>query len=293
MTTLSTPPQAYTRETLAQAYVWLKDQPNSIKERAKNADALVSLYLHACRHGLDVFKENSSESEAPRSSQNFKNTLKDLSEGFRQFEESTVVEMPNNVSHLNPNVPKQNLTQQNARTGSTTPSSNRFSTSAFSESHDSSGPSMSAGSRQQQNIPHQHPSDHTSDYRSENDPHVRNHRHRDEGGNSHSVRVNTEAPVPSRHGSETSGGTNANSSRDPFPVYRAYLSEDEWARSGTSVSLEPPFPPFANAASELMLDSRSHEILRRVRRKMNLSSENEALRMLLSLGFERLRDIVP
>lgn len=45
-----TPPQAYTREVLAKAYSWLKDQNDDTKAQAQTADALVSLYLQSLRH---------------------------------------------------------------------------------------------------------------------------------------------------------------------------------------------------------------------------------------------------
>ena len=45
-----TPPQAYTREVLAKAYSWLKDQNEETKAQAQTADALVSLYLQSLRH---------------------------------------------------------------------------------------------------------------------------------------------------------------------------------------------------------------------------------------------------
>jgi hypothetical protein len=269
MATSSAPPQAYTRETLAQAYIWLKSQPESIKDRAKNADSLVSLYLHACRHGLDVFKETSSSSaDAPRSTENFRNTLKDLSEGFRQFDEPA--EAPAKVSHLNvassrpTSVPHQTppsiSTETNIRPH---PETNTLHTNrSFAQERPASVPSQQRG-------PTTHQPNHSSE---------------DEMMNQQQVRVHQQQ-APTQTPQQT---------RDPFPTYRAYLQDDEWARqTGHSVSLDPPFPPFANPASELTVDSRSHEILRRVRRKMNLSSENEALRMLISLGFERLRDIVP
>jgi hypothetical protein len=269
MATSSAPPQAYTRETLAQAYIWLKSQPESIKDRAKNADALVSLYLHACRHGLDVFKEVSpAAADAPRSTENFRNTLKDLSEGFRQFDEPA--ETPAKVSHLNvaPSRPTSVSHQAPPSISTETNIRPHPETNSLHANRNFSQDRGGSSSSQQRGPVTQHAS-HSSDDEMMSQQQVRVHQQQGP----------TQTPQPPR---------------DPFPAYRAYLQDDEWARqTGHSVSLDPPFPPFANPASELTVDSRSHEILRRVRRKMNLSSENEALRMLISLGFERLRDIVP
>ena len=68
------PPQAYTREVLAQAFAWLKEQPQNIRELANNADALVSLYLQSRRNGGQL-PTNTVEATAPVSSKNFKNDL--------------------------------------------------------------------------------------------------------------------------------------------------------------------------------------------------------------------------
>jgi hypothetical protein len=64
------PPQAFTKDTLQKAYVWLLSQPAGIKEMASTQDMLISLYLKAQRNG-------EASLEAP-SIQNFKQELKSL-----------------------------------------------------------------------------------------------------------------------------------------------------------------------------------------------------------------------
>lgn len=70
-----TPPQAYTREVLAKAYSWLKDQNDETKAKALTADALVSLYLQSLRHHREektaVFKAelHTMAQDLPRSEQ--------------------------------------------------------------------------------------------------------------------------------------------------------------------------------------------------------------------------------
>ncbi|PIS11710.1 MAG: hypothetical protein COT73_02450 [Bdellovibrio sp. CG10_big_fil_rev_8_21_14_0_10_47_8] len=81
------PPQAYTKDTLVQAYAWLQTQNECIKEMATNPDILVSLYLKAKLQG-------DSALERP-SIQNFKTELKNLAGMIGEFEivepESTTV----------------------------------------------------------------------------------------------------------------------------------------------------------------------------------------------------------
>ena len=63
------PPQAYTRDTVLEAFNWLNSQPESVRQLAKNEDALVSLYLRAKRFGG---VGSPLEQEAPVSSKKFK-----------------------------------------------------------------------------------------------------------------------------------------------------------------------------------------------------------------------------
>lgn len=72
------PPQAYTKETLVQAYAWLQSQSESIKEIATSPDILVSLFLKAKLQG-DAALERPSI-------QNFKNELKSLAGMMGEFE---------------------------------------------------------------------------------------------------------------------------------------------------------------------------------------------------------------
>lgn len=70
MTMNPLPPQAYTKDTLTKAYMWLLHQSESIKELATTPDILVSLFLKAQRNG--------DESLDTPSIQNFKKELKSL-----------------------------------------------------------------------------------------------------------------------------------------------------------------------------------------------------------------------
>jgi hypothetical protein len=76
------PPQAYTRDVFANAYEWLQSQSVSIKELAQTPDDLVALYLQARRHG--------HLSNPTPTSKSFKNDLKNLAEGLRQFDDTQI-----------------------------------------------------------------------------------------------------------------------------------------------------------------------------------------------------------
>jgi hypothetical protein len=85
------PPQAYTREVLAQAYNWLKSQPPIVRERAQSADALVSLFLHSKRFGNSTVTPWDQDSDV--GAQAFKSDLKNLAQGFKDFESNVVEHM--------------------------------------------------------------------------------------------------------------------------------------------------------------------------------------------------------
>lgn len=75
------PPQAYTRETMVEAFSWLQTQTDPVRQMAISMDAMVSLYLRAQRHGV--------QSLAPVSSKNFQSELNTLAKGLSLFEGQT------------------------------------------------------------------------------------------------------------------------------------------------------------------------------------------------------------
>lgn len=78
MTMNPLPPQAYTKDMLAQAYNWLRSQPANIQDMAKSTDTLISLYHKAQMHG-DSYLERPSL-------QNFKSELKNLAGMMGEFD---------------------------------------------------------------------------------------------------------------------------------------------------------------------------------------------------------------
>jgi hypothetical protein len=86
-TSTGLPPQAYTRDILAQAFEWWSAQPLALKERATTADAIVSYFLQARRRGAVNL-------DAPLSGEAFKADLKNLAEGLKQFEDTVAPPPP-------------------------------------------------------------------------------------------------------------------------------------------------------------------------------------------------------
>lgn len=78
---MNLPPQAYTKETLIQAYNWLRSQPIHVQELAKSPDILVSLYSKAQIHGENYLSRTNI--------QTFKSELKNLANIMGDLEENT------------------------------------------------------------------------------------------------------------------------------------------------------------------------------------------------------------
>ncbi len=84
------PPQAYTRSDLVKAFEWVKTQPKLVQERARDAESLVGLYLHARRQNLNPSRNRQQMiDEASPSAEAFREDLKSLSEAFKEFEPSS------------------------------------------------------------------------------------------------------------------------------------------------------------------------------------------------------------
>ena len=81
---MTLPPQAYTRDILIKAYEWFREQSSlspAIKEKAKDADSLVALYMQSRRRtSQDNWEQKVSE-------ETFKNDLRHLAEDLKQFED--------------------------------------------------------------------------------------------------------------------------------------------------------------------------------------------------------------
>ncbi len=109
---MNLPPQAYTKETLIQAYNWLRSQPVHVQELAKSPDILVSLYSKAQIHGENYLSRTNL--------QTFKSELKNLAHIMGDLDENTLG-VPSGGQGVG-NTSKQNPNPQIQRTTATSPS---------------------------------------------------------------------------------------------------------------------------------------------------------------------------
>lgn len=217
------PPQAYTREVLAQAFNWLKSQPATVRERALSADALVGLYLHAKRYGgSPAVSPWEQDSEAGANA--FKSDLKSLARGFKEFEIQTMdapsvpVQMPLIIPP-----PSQPLVQSDLQ-------------------------------------PQPQPETQTP------------------------TPTPPPAPAPAAPPQATSTSTMAQSQS----VATTQTQTVQQTVTTTQVQAHSVVNSFVQE-----LDPKTLDILREVQSRLNLSSEQEALRMLVLLGSEKIRTLLP
>jgi hypothetical protein len=100
MTRSNLPPQAYTKEDIAKAFVWVQTQPDFVKNMATSKEALVALYLQARRNGVSSLEHNI----VPASTRDFQSQLQSLAGELNQFEKEKKTYIPS--APLNPSAPQ-------------------------------------------------------------------------------------------------------------------------------------------------------------------------------------------
>ena len=226
------PPQAYTRDVFANAYEWLQTQSESIKELAQTPDDLVALYLQARRHGHLNNTQNVSKSKS------FKNDLKNLAEGLRQFEEG-----------------------HGQQASAVTEKIRETTKHSFTFTNPPPPPNYNYGSQQIIEDPV---------FSHEDMPPIREY--------------------------------------SPQPIQKELLDEENFERPMVkkpsekkpmpmNIELKKPNSDKLSGQNESWdlanLDSKSKLIIEDVKTRLNLSRDEEALRMLLVLGSEKLKEILP
>jgi hypothetical protein len=208
MTMNPLPPQAYTKDTLTKAYLWLLHQNDSIKELATTPDVLVTLFLKAQRNGDDSL-------DTP-SIQNFKNELKSLAGMMGELERPPSATGGSTVFRSTTAMPPFSSASEPPPPAPTAPKKTPAGASAFSHpSFPHGAPPMAAQNPTQQTTSHQ--------------------------------------------------------SQPP--------------------SSPPPTPSQASADVVAQLDGKSRAMVAEVREELNLGSDVEVLRLLISLGYKKARNL--
>lgn len=267
------PPQAYTKETLIQAYNWLRSQPPHIQELAKSPDALVALYSKAQLHGETYLSRSNL--------QGFKTELRNLAQVMGEPEEkftSTTATMADSSA--------QGVGSPN--------SSGSVDLGLPPMGKAAAGASISQKGRNAQNtpnIPNTQSAQNQSQTHGVPNPH----------GNqilqsSQEIRSPlSEGPsLESFFETPVSEGSVSGSISAPMPALRkGHLPQNFPVASGVSdipLSILNAMAPSASVADlKSVLDSRSWTMLQEVKNHFNLSSESEAVRLLIAMGYQKMR----
>ena len=97
------PPEAFTKETLTEAFNWLQEQPEVLRKSVHTPERLVSLFRKAQRL---------NEVEAPVSSKKFVDDLKDIANSLNQFDsqnQGQSITLPPTKTKKETNTPKKEL----------------------------------------------------------------------------------------------------------------------------------------------------------------------------------------
>jgi hypothetical protein len=215
---MNLPPQAYTRETLMLAFDWIRSQPKQIQELASTSDALVSIYMQARRRGGQFIPTN------PVSAQSFKQDLKNLAEGLKQFDgaDGMGVQAP-------PVAPHPSQTYQAPQTQQPSP--------------------QFYGAQQLPPVPTQMPQA--------------------------QPQMPTQQYVPQQQAPQQQVAL------PPQPTMPLPPAQPTYYAGATPATFE----------SDMALDAKSISAVRQVQQRFNLSSENEAIRLLIALGSEKFREM--
>ena len=235
---MNLPPQAYTKETLIQAYNWLRSQPPHIQELAKTPEALVSLYSKAQMHGENYLSRSNNQS--------FKSELKTLANQMGDFENeslegpvgtiknpATLQSQSQSQSHSQSQTQLQNQAQIQMQQTKNQINSNQISLNSASTSTSS----------QIQNTGH---------------------------------------TATAAHSNSNAYTTNAYMNSPMIPM--------NLTQENNSAVLNA-FNQQLQSQGDLKsaLDSRSWTMIQEVKNHFNLSSETEAVRLLIAMGYQKMR----
>ena len=225
------PPQAYTKETLIQAYNWLRSQPAHVQELAKSPDALVALYTRAQIHGENYLSRTNL--------QGFKSELKNLASMMGDFDDSGGLGKPSAPPKFPSSAPSAQGSPSANPVGSHGPVGGAPSgVGASSQSSVFSGASNQGSSV----------------------------------STTPSVAAPTSQGNPQMGLISTSPGGVGPVFHDPsLPLFNAAVNN-------------PPVPDLRN-----FIDARSWTMIQEVKNHFNLSSETEAIRLLVVMGYQKMR----
>ncbi len=255
MTMNPLPPQAYTKETMLKAYSWLMNQSTSIREMASTPDILVSLYLKATRDGDSALDRPSI--------QNFKNELKSLAGLMGELDKSPQAHPVATV------MPQANPTSAHV--------------SAHNHNMHSSAHSQNLSAHQ-----HQHQQQSANQTASTTNVIV----HMPAAPTMPQMQAQPTHHVPPIHSQQTMPQQHHHA----HPMGAQAMPHQNMQSHHSSAQTQPTVSNHHSANSftvdsHFSLDTQTLSMIREVKEDFNLSSDSEALRMMIKIGYTRAKSL--
>lgn len=240
------PPQAYSKETLIQAYNWLRHQPSAVQEMAKTPDVLVSLFSKAQMHG-DSYLNRAHI-------QNFKTDLKSLANMMGEFDSTSLEsEQVVDVDSLKQG-PVVNLQSSQAKIES-----------SFMQAKDEQPVQSKTGlGTQFQQVQQQ----------------LEKQRQQQEKQQQEEQLLEQQKQMQMQQQIQQQLEQQQRLQQ---------LQQQQGQMSPAVISQQQMLTPGLNSPSQPSLDMRSISMIQEVKNQFNLSSESEALRLLISIGYQKIR----
>lgn len=262
MSTTLVPPQAYTKADLAKAYEWLQKQPDTIQDLATSAETLMGLYRKALLYGA------SSISPKPSTSTNeFKSELKQLAGQISNFDQAKTGQpaYSSSVQYNSSKSPLPPWAESKIENNLKAPNQDYFSqkedSSVVLDTYNGTASYSPKVEQEKQNRPE--PPKETPQ---------------------NSYQVSFEMPQ--------SFSQEPSFERPPVSKASSSMPQQSFEVPVRTRAYQYPVESSLPAQeSGLELDANSKAMIQEVKRKLNLSSDPEAIRMMLSIGYERIKSL--
>lgn len=281
------PPQAYTREILTAAFNWLQGQPESVRKIATTPDALVSLYMRARRFG-----DSSVDSDSVDTSQNFISELKNLAEGLKQFE-------PHHLkSKTTPDSDRRNSNTSHSERFANPVANSRTAKSSQTKTSPAYAKDLATESSRKRGAPVGTPQTEFENLEGDRfEIPLKDNNSSDSHEGLDQLSHEEENPFI-RQSLETNQNKHLNSltasARESFATSTVRSSKAVPSQNFRSSSSTLPVhdPKSSNSMAVQQFNDRSWQMIQEVKSQLNLSTETEAINMMLAIAYKKIKSLL-
>jgi hypothetical protein len=264
------PPQAYSKETLIQAYNWLRHQPAQVQELAKTPDVLVSLFSKAQMHG-DAYLNRSHM-------QTFKTELKSLANMMGDFDSTAMQNEHTDEENLQKQIAQQNLGQAGSVLGQQLASMQPSHAQASSLQHlqqlqQQAQLQQQQLQKQQEQIQQQQQLQKQQEQMQQQQQLLKQQEQ---------MQQQAQLQQQQQLQKQQEQIQQQQALQEAYIPQQIQMPPAVISQQQLQSQVQPP-------AVQPALDMRSISMIQEVKNQFNLSSESEALRLLISIGYQKIR----